>query len=73
MYYLSTPVFLNIGALTFHTCNYGQAGVLSGMARMQVFQTSEGLAAIISTLSIRSSGGGFLDQITSQRVKTCLR
>jgi len=37
MHYASTPVFLSTGGLTFHTCNYGHGGVLSGMARKQVF------------------------------------
>jgi len=45
----------------------------SGKARKQVFQTPEGLAASISTEPIRPSGGGFSDQITSDRVQTSLR
>jgi len=39
----------------------------SGKARKQVFQTPEGLAASISTKAIRFSGGGFSDQISSDR------
>jgi len=73
MHYASTPVFLSTGGLTFHTFIYGHGGVLSGTARKQVFQTSEGLAASISTEPFRPSGGGFLDQITSDRVQTSLR
>jgi len=45
----------------------------SGKARKQVFQTSEGLAASISTEPFRPSEGGFSDQITSDRVQTSLR
>jgi len=45
----------------------------SGKARKQVFQTSEGLAASISTEPFHPSGGGFSDQITSDRVQTSLR
>jgi len=45
----------------------------SGKARKQVFQTSEALAASISTEPIHPSGGGFSDQITSDRVLTSLR
>jgi len=47
----------------------------SGKARKQVFQTPEGfkLAASISTEPFRPSGGGFLDQINSDRVQTSLR
>jgi len=45
----------------------------SGKARKQVFQTTEGLAASISTEPFRPSAGGFLDQITSDRVQTSLR
>jgi len=37
MHYASTPVFLSTGGLTSHTCIYGHGGVLSGMARKQVF------------------------------------
>jgi len=73
MHYASTPVFLTTGGLTSHTCIYGQEGVLSGTARKQVFQTPEGLAASICTELFRPSGGGFLDQITSDRVLTSLR
>jgi len=40
----------------------------SGKARKQVFQTPEDLAASISTEPFRPSGGGFSDQITSDRV-----
>jgi len=61
MHYASTPVFLSTGGLTSHTCLYGHGGVLSGTAREQVFQTSEGLAASISIEPIRSYGGGFSD------------
>jgi len=39
----------------------------------QVFQTPEGLAASISTEPFRSSGGGFSDQIISDRVQKSLR
>jgi len=46
---------------------YGHGGVLSGKARKQVFQTPERLAASISTEPFRPSGGGFSDQITSDR------
>jgi len=42
-------------------------------ARKQVFQTSEGFTASISTASFRPSGGGFSDQITSDRVQKSLR
>jgi len=73
MRYASTPVFLSTGGLTSHTCIYGHGGGLSGMARNQVFQTPEGLVASISTELFRPSGGGFLDQITSDRVQTSLR
>ena len=73
MHYASTPVFLSIGGLTSRTCIYGHGGVLSGKARKQVFQTPEDLAASISTEPIHPSGGGFLDQITSERVQTSLR
>jgi len=73
MHYASTPVFLCPGGLTFHTCIYGHGEVLSGMARKQVFQTPEGLAASISTEPFRPSGGGFSDQITSDRVRTSFR
>jgi len=45
----------------------------SGKARKQVFQTPDGLAASISTGPFHSSGGGLLDQITSDRVETSLR
>jgi len=37
MHYASTPGFLSTGGLTSHTCNYGHRGVLSGIARKQVF------------------------------------
>jgi len=37
MHYASTPVFLNTGGLTSHTCIYGHGGVFSGTARKQVF------------------------------------
>jgi len=42
IHYASTAVFLHTGGLTSHTCIYGHGGVLSGKARKQVFQTSEG-------------------------------
>jgi len=45
----------------------------SGKARKQVFQTLEGLAASMSTELFRPSGGGFSDQITSDRVQTRLK
>jgi len=73
IHYASTPVFLSTGGLTSHTCIYGHGGVLSGMARKQVFQTPECLAAGISTEPFRPSGGGFSDQITLDRVQTSLR
>jgi len=41
MHYASTPVFLSTGGLTFHTCIYGHGGVLSGMARKQVFSKGQ--------------------------------
>jgi len=46
---------------------------LSRKARKQVFQTSVGLAASICTELFCPSGGGFSDQITSDRVQTSLR
>jgi len=73
MHYASTPVFLSTGGLTSHTCMYGHGGVLSGKARKPVFKTPEGLTASISTEPFRPSGGGFPDQITSDRVQTSLR
>jgi len=45
----------------------------SEKARKQVFQSPEGLGASISTAPFRPSGGGFSDQITSDRVQTSLR
>ena len=45
----------------------------SGSARIQVFQTPEGLAASISTEAFGPAGGGFQDQITSDRVQISLR
>jgi len=45
----------------------------SRMARKQVFQTPEGLAACMSTEAFCPSEGGFSDQITSDRVQTSLR
>jgi len=45
----------------------------SGKARKQVFQTPEGLAASIGTKPFCPSGGGFSEQITSDRVQTSLR
>jgi len=45
----------------------------SGMAKKQVFQTPEGLAASISTEPFRPSGGGFSDQITSDKVQPSLK
>jgi len=73
MHYASTPVFLITGGLTSHTCIFGHGGVLSGTARKQVFQAPEGLSPSISTEPFRPSGGGFSDQITSDRVQTSLR
>jgi len=73
MHYASTPVFLSTGGLTSHTCIYGHGGVLSGTARKQVFQTSESLAASISTEAFRPSEGAFSDQIILDRVQTTLR
>jgi len=40
----------------------------SGKARKHVFHTPEGLAVSINSEPFRLSGGGFLDQITSDRV-----
>jgi len=45
----------------------------SGKARKQVFQTSEGLVASISSEPFCPSEAGFSDQITSERVQTSLR
>jgi len=45
----------------------------SRKTRKQVFQTAEGLVAIISTEWFCPSGGVFSDQITSDRVQTSLR
>jgi len=73
MHYAFTSVFLSTGRLTSHTCIYGHGAVLSGTARKQVVQTPEGLAASISTEGFRPSGGGFSDQITSDRVQASLR
>ena len=73
MHYASTPVFLSTGGLTSHTSIYDHGGVLSGKARKQVFQTPEGLAAIIHTEPFRPSGEGMSDQITSERVQTSFR
>jgi len=42
----------------------------SAKARKQVFQTSEGLVAIISTEPFHPSGGGFSYQIILERVQT---
>jgi len=41
MHYASTPVFQSTGCLTSHTCIYGHGGVLSGMAKEQVFWKSQ--------------------------------
>jgi len=41
MHYASTTVFLSTRGLTSHTCIYSPGGVLSGMARKQVFWKSE--------------------------------
>jgi len=73
MHYAFIPVFLSTGGLTSHTCIYGHGGVLSGTARKEVFQTLEGLAASISSEPFRPSGGGFPDQITSDKVQTTLK
>jgi len=73
MHEASTPVFLGTGGQTSYTCIYGHVGVFSGTARKQVFQTPEGLAACIRTEPCRPSGGGFSDQITSDRVQTSFR
>jgi len=81
-HYASTPVFLSTGGLTSHTCIFGHGGVCSGTTGKQVFwkgqrtcffQTSEGLAASISTEPFRPSEAGFSDQITSDRVQTSFR
>jgi len=44
-----------------------------GKARKQVFQTSEALAASISTDPFRPSEGGFLDHITLNIIQKSLR
>ena len=67
MDYLYIPVFLRTGGLTSRTCIYGHGEVLSETARKQVFQTSEGLVASISTKPFCPSGGRFLDQIISDK------
>jgi len=71
--YASTPIFLSTGGLTSNNCIYGYRGVLSGKARKQVFQTSEGLVAGISNKLFHFSEGGFSDQITSDKIQTSLR
>jgi len=48
-------------------------GRFSGKGRKQIFQTSEGLLASISTKPFRPSGGGFSDEITSGRAQKRLR
>jgi len=73
MHYASTPVFLSTGGLTSNSCIYGHGGVLSGMARKQVFQTSEGLAASLSTEPFIPSEIGFSDHISLDRLQTSLR
>jgi len=73
MTYTSTPVYLSIGGLNSHTFNYGYGGVLSGTVRSQVFQTSEGLVASISTEVFCRSEGEFLNLITIDRLQTRLR
>jgi len=73
MHYASPPVFLSTGGLTSDTSIYGHGELLSGTAKKQVFQTPEVLAPSISTKPFRPSGGGFSDQITSDRVQTSLR
>jgi len=45
----------------------------SGKARKQVFQTLEGLAARVSPEPFHPPGGGFSEQITSDRVQTSHR
>jgi len=73
MQYASTPVFLSIGVLTSNNCIHGHGEVLSERVRKQVFQTPEALAASTSIETFHPSGGGFSDQITSDRVQTSLR
>jgi len=81
MYYTFTPVFLSTGGLTsppvlmvMEECFLERPeSRFSGKARKQIFQTSEGLAASISTEPFRPFGRGFSDQITSDRVQTSLR
>jgi len=73
MHYAPTHVFLSTGGLTYHTCIYGHGAVLSGKARKQVFHTSKGLVARISTEPIRPSGSGFLNQITVATVLTSIK
>jgi len=81
MHNVCTSVFLSIGALTFHTYISGNrecflellGGRFSGKAQKEVFQTSLGLAASISTEPVHPSGGGFSDQIPSDKVYTSPR
>ena len=68
MHYAIAPVFVITVGLTSHTCIYDHRGVFSGTARKQVFLTPEGMVPRISTKPFRPSGGGFSDQITSDRV-----
>ena len=72
-HFASIPVFLSTGGLTSHTCIYGHIGMVSETSRKKGFQTSEGLAANISTEAFHPSRGGFSDQVTLYRVQTSLR
>jgi len=81
MLHTSIPVFWSTGGLlprpvlmVMEQCFLERPeSRFSGKVTKQVFQTPEGLAASISTEPFRSSGGGFSDQITSERVQTSLR
>jgi len=69
MHYVSTPVFMVMMECFLKL----PESRFSGNARKQVFQTAEGLAARISTELFHRSGGGFSEQITSDRVQTSLK
>jgi len=55
IHYASTPIFLSTGGLASHTCIYGHGGVLSGMAREQIF----GKGKKIGFTDIRRLGGKY--------------
>jgi len=73
IHYASTTVFLSTRGQTSYTCIYNHGGVFSRRTRKLVFQTSDGLAASITTEPFCPSEGGFSVQITSDRVQTRLR